>query len=147
MLILADAATATPDGKLFIHGGGITRITAATLPWVQPQIALVARFLMEDADFEQSHELQLSIADPSGALLVPPVPIEFPQPTVPDVQEGEERFMQIALGLASLTFTTEGLYEVELRMDGEVVRSLPLAVVAARLDESGGLVTGRQAPG
>lgn len=143
-MLLADAATASPDGKLFIHGGGVSRIMAPMLPWTQPQIVLVARFEMDqDDDYETPHELQVSATDPDGAVLVPPSRLGVPPQPRPESIEGEERYMNMALGLASLMFGREGVYRFELRLDGELVRSLPLVVVAARISESGEMTVGR----
>ena len=129
MLLLADAATVTPDGKLFIHGGGITRIDATALPWTQPQLFIAARLLVEDDDYQRSHRLELAVTSPSGARLVPPAPLEVPRPPMPPEDSmGEERFMQMALGLASLTFSERGPYRFELWVNGELLRSLPLMV-------------------
>lgn len=142
LMLLADAATASPDGKLFIHGGGVTRITAPVLPWTQPQLVLVARFLVEPDAYNRPHELQVSVTDPEGAIVVPPAQLPVtPQPQ-PEHIQGEELYMNMALGMASLSFTREGAYRFELRLDGKLVRALPLVVVAARLDEQGGIVMG-----
>lgn len=130
MAILADAATAPPDGKLYIHGGGITRITAPVLPWTQPQLAIVARFLVESGDEHESHALEVTLASPQGQNIFPPAAIEIPTHEFPGPPlEGEERFMQMALAIAALTFAVEGVYRINLTLDGEHIRSLPLAVV------------------
>lgn len=143
-MLLADAATATPDGKLFIHGGGVSRLNPPSLPWTQPQLGLVARFVMDLDDYGRPHEIQLSAAAPSGTLLIPPAQLPVEPAPRPDTTAGDEEevYMNMALGLASLTFGEEGVYRFDLRLDGELVRSLPLAVVAARLNEEGGLVIG-----
>jgi hypothetical protein len=130
--MLADAATGTPDGKLFIHGGGITRINPPVLPWTQPQLAIVARLLMDPDDWDATHELQLLVLDPDGALVMPPAPIPVTAPPRPQAAEGEEQYVQLALGLASPTFAREGTYRVELRLGERLLRSLPLSVVAVR---------------
>jgi hypothetical protein len=134
--MLADAATGTPDGKLFIHGGGITRITPPIIPWTQPQLAIVARLRMGPEDWDQEHELQLSLLDPDGALIMPPAPVTVEAPQRPDAAEGEEHYVQLAIGLASPTFAREGLYKVELRLGEKLLRSLPLRVVAVRPEAS-----------
>lgn len=131
-LLVADAAAATPDGKLFIHGGGITRISAPMIPWTQPQLAVVARLRMNEEDWGRVHELQITVVDPNGAFIMPPAPISVPAPPRPPAPEGEEQYVQLALGLASPTFASEGIYRLELRLGEHVLRSLPLSVVAVR---------------
>jgi len=129
MAMLSDAATALPDGKLYIHGGGVTRITATVLPWTQPQLAIVARFLLEEGDEDESHMLGLTFTNPQGHNMLPETSIEVAPQEQPAAVEGEERFLQLALNIAALTFTADGVYHVGLSLNGETVRSLPIAVI------------------
>lgn len=58
-LLLADNAAAA-GGKLYVHGGGITRITPPTLPWVQPLLTVVLRLLADDvADLMAEHSVAM----------------------------------------------------------------------------------------
>lgn len=129
-LLLADAATATPDGKLFIHGGGITQLNPPALPWVQPLITVVVRLRMEEDDWDQPHQMQLEVSNPSGTPIMPPSPINVEATPQPEATEGEDQFLQMALAIANPIFTEEGLYRFDLTIDGELARSMPVAVKA-----------------
>lgn len=132
--LLADAATATPDGKLYIHGGGITRLTAAVLPLVS-QLALVVRLAVDVDDFKQEHTFSFSLADPDGGIVVPPVPLKVAAQEPPKLPEGEERFLQLAIGLGPVTFSRAGLYRLKLTVNNRTLRSMNLPVVAMSSDE------------
>jgi hypothetical protein len=129
--LLADAATVTPDGKMFVHGGGLTRIAVPALPWTQPQLALVMRFRMEESDWDAAHQLQVSLAAPDGTAVIPPGSIEVPVGNQPETLENEESFLQIALSIASVPFLNQGIYTFRLALDGEPRGSLSLAVIGA----------------
>jgi hypothetical protein len=127
--MLADAATGAPDGKLYIHGGGITRIAAPEIPWTQPQLAIVTRLLMAPEDWGQTHRLQVLLLAPDRTPLMPTANVEIPAPSQLPAAEGQEQYMQLTLGFASPTFLEEGLYTVELHVNDELLRSMPLPVV------------------
>lgn len=128
--LLADAATGTPDGKLFIHGGGISRLTPPTLPWTHPMLALVLRFELASDDADRTHEIEVALVSPQGDQMLSPSPkIEVPRQHLNAV-EGEELYLQAALQLGGITFASEGIYSMDVRLDGKKVRSLRLAVVA-----------------
>jgi hypothetical protein len=132
--LLADAAAATPDGKLYIHGGGITRLTTSALPLLAT-LAVVVRFQMEPKDFRTDHTFSLSLSDPDGSVVLPPVPIEFPKQTRPQLPKGEETFLQVALNLGAVTFSRAGAYKLKFAADGHTVRQMTLPVVALSSDE------------
>src|SRR5262245_50313329 len=92
--LLADAATTTPDGKVFIHGGGITRLTPPTLPWTHPMLALVLRFELEEDDPGTSHQISLGLNSPAGEEMLTPAPELDVHPTPTKAVEGEESYLQ-----------------------------------------------------
>lgn len=134
--LLADAATATPDGKLFIHGGGISRITPPVLPWTHPLLAVVLRFELEAGDADRTHELALALVSPKGDQMLSPVPTLEVPPQRTRAVEGEESYLQAALQFATIPFASEGIYTLEVRVDGANVRSVPLAVVAPQTPQA-----------
>jgi hypothetical protein len=138
--LLADAATATPDGKLFIHGGGITRLTPLVLPWTHPLLGVVVRFEVEPGDNEQAHEISLRLVSPDGEQMPLPLPTITVTPERPaHAIEGEEHYVQLALGLAGITFQGDGIHVLELALNGDTIRGLRLAVIApAQVPAPGG---------
>lgn len=132
MALLADAAAGPPDGKLYIHGGGITRITALIQPWPQPSLAIVLRFLTESQDWGKPATISIELEDPAGDKATPPgdMPVEIPGNSYDDTIEGEQTALQIVLNLNNIVFRQLGLFTFTVLLDGDVVARLPLAVVA-----------------
>jgi Family of unknown function (DUF6941) len=125
--ILADAVSTPGDGKFYIHGGGLSRFVVPMLPFPLG-VGLFIRFEVDDADLTRQHHLRVVVYGPVGPNL-PPLdivaePPEEPSPLLPD----EQRFMQVGLMLP-LAVVRTGLYRVELELDGELVRSLPVPLV------------------
>jgi hypothetical protein len=126
-MMLADAATAF-EGKLFVQGGGLTRITAPELPWTQPQVVLVLRFQMAKKDWDVDHEFELAIDGPDGEM-VPRTRIAIPRPRRPNkLIPGEHHYLHSTITIASLRFTSPGIYNFRLWLGGEPIRTLPIAV-------------------
>lgn len=126
--ILADAA-AVHDGKLFIHGGGVTRINAPQLP-IGTTLTLVIRLQVELEDFGREHKLSFSISDPDGAFVIPPQDAAFgsegghPEDAVPD----EELYWTLPIGLGAILFARAGTHRLKVKVDDQE-RVVPLPVV------------------
>lgn len=124
--MLADAAAAL-EGKLYIHGGGFTRITASEVPFVR-QFAFVAQCRVDDGD-DKSQAVGFSLRNPSGAFVVPEhgfnVDLEQHETTAP----GEPVLLNFAVTVNGLLFQEAGVYDAELWFQRAVVASLPLVVV------------------
>jgi hypothetical protein len=128
MAIFADAATAA-EGKVYIHGGGVTRINAPVLPWIQPQLALAVRLVTEPDDIKDEHIITLRLVDPQGAPVLPDAAVRVPPQPPPPKVEGEPTYLLLAVGIGPIPFTHQGIYRVAIIVDGDELRSLPLAVV------------------
>jgi uncharacterized protein DUF6941 len=127
--LLADVVTAPPDGKVYVHGGGLTRITAPVLPFTLPQLGILARFAIEASELERPHDFAFSLTDADGNDVIPPGELRSAPIAPPEVPEGEEHYLQLALNLTGITFPTAGVYHFELRADGEPVKTMTLPVV------------------
>ncbi|MFN8132801.1 MAG: hypothetical protein U0R70_14740 [Solirubrobacteraceae bacterium] len=127
--LLADAAAAL-EGKLYVHGGGITRINSPRFPLVQ-QLAFVLRFLAVDQDdLTSAHTIGVSLTAPDHEFLVPEQGLRIQPPAeYLNVVEGETRAINVALTVNGLVFPAAGMYSAQAYLDGEVVRDLPLPVV------------------
>jgi len=68
--LLADAAIATPDGKLYIHGGGIDTILVPRVPVLHPTLALALSVLVEMDDRGHDLRVDISFLGPDGATLM-----------------------------------------------------------------------------
>jgi hypothetical protein len=125
--MLADAADSY-EGKLYIHGGGITRIQAPALPWLQPQLALVARFHTEPGEVPEGHTLEIRIIDPNGAVAAATGVLKMPAKSIEKISEDEETYVQVILTMGPLPFAREGTHYIEMLLDGDEIRSFPLPV-------------------
>lgn len=126
--ILADAASTPGDDKFYIHGGGLSRFVVPQLPFPLGVAAFI-RFEVDGSDICEPHDFRVAVLGPIGPNIRPidfrSRPLEEPSPPL---LEGEQRFMQIALELP-LMVVREGLYRVDLYVDVELVRSIPVPLV------------------
>jgi hypothetical protein len=127
-LLLADAVSAPPDGKFYIHGGGLSRLEVPGTPCPAP-FGVFARLEVSDAELASSHHFRITLIGPTGLPNIPPLEIQS-EPQKIDVErlESEQRFMQFAISLTALVVRV-GLYHVELRVDKRKVGSVPLPVM------------------
>jgi hypothetical protein len=115
-------------GRMFIHGGGVTRIDAPELPWTHPQLALVMRFEVEDGD-EGVMRLGLRVADPDGDDVVPRGEVLFGPVELGDLAEGEPPFVNWVLTVSPLLLRSAGVYTFEIDVNGVPAGSERLVVV------------------
>jgi hypothetical protein len=125
--LLADAV-ASADGKVYIHGGSVTRLRVPVLPFPLGQLGVYARLLPEDdAELLEPHELLILIIGPTGLPNVPPA--QFTIGAAAELEpllEGEQRLMDLAINIGGVTIMREGLHRVELHLDGQLLGEAPL---------------------
>jgi len=127
-LILADAVSTPPDDKFYIHGGGFSRYEVPALPFPVP-LGVLIRLKVEASDLHKSHHFRVAFIGPTGLPNVPPVEFVGNPPTeTAELVEGEERFVNIALQIGAVA-VRDGLYHLELHIDGHLARRVPLPVV------------------
>ena len=68
--LLADAAVATPEGKLYIHGGGIDTLFVARVPAVHAALAVAVTVLFEASDAGQPVDLSIALVGPTDTQLM-----------------------------------------------------------------------------
>lgn len=131
-LLLADHAVAAPDGKLYINGGGITRLSPPSVPFAIPFLSVVLRFEVSKSDGGE-HSLLIRLRDPQGVDLLPLDPREIPV-TVPPVPGDEETYLQLVLSFGGLPLLTFGTHALIIELDGRPVREMKLPVVPGPVD-------------
>jgi hypothetical protein len=124
--ILADAVTFGPEGKLFIHGGGVGKVYATHFPWPQPQLAVLATLIPEDEPPGSDHDFTVTFRAPSGGELEARAGGNFRIP--PPEREEFRQAINFATQLVGVQFPEEGLYWVRALYDGEELGRLPLEV-------------------
>lgn len=131
--ILADAATVA-EGKLYVHGGGISRINAPSLPLAM-QLTAAIRLIIDREDLGRSHQVMLVVVDPDGSMLMPPISFEpVFEDRNPQMLPDEEQSLQVTLGMG-LQFSRAGTYRIKLTVDEEVLRDMPLPVATLTEDQ------------
>jgi hypothetical protein len=127
--LLADAASIA-DGKLYVHGGGITRIAAPMFPWAHPQLAIVLRVRTNPGEFDgETALLQVRLIAPDGSFVVPAAEIPVPVPRQPVGVPDEEHFVQVTFSIAPVPFPQPGTYRLEIGLEGSVLRQASIPVI------------------
>jgi len=138
--MLANAAAGPPDNLIYVLGGGIDTVSASQFP--VPLIAtLVIRLLRNRTEVSTASRLRIEIQDQDGnAILlpgpagnqvaVPPIHIDVPPVTpAPGLPPHWEIASNAIIPIVGLPLPHDGLYSIEILVNDQWVRSLPLRVV------------------
>jgi len=120
--VLCDAATDN-NGKLNLLGTFDTIFTSQ-LPAIHPQCSIAVRMTFNKVE-EGHHKAKLNFVDEDGKPVMPP--IEMPV----DVQVPEETIFlsrNFIVNIHQLKFEKEGLYSIDIAVDGRQEGSIPLLV-------------------
>jgi len=120
--VLCDAATDN-HGKLNLLGTFDTIFTSQ-LPAIHPQCSIALRMTFNKVE-EGHHKVKLNFVDEDGRSVMPP--IEMPV----DVQVPEETIFlsrNFIVNIQKLKFEKEGLYSIDIAVDGRQEGSVPLLV-------------------
>ncbi|MEY2410396.1 MAG: hypothetical protein QOF48_3066 [Verrucomicrobiota bacterium] len=120
--VLCDAATDN-NGKLNLLGTFDTIFTSQ-LPAIHPQCSIALRMTFNKVE-EGHHKAKLNFVDEDGKPVMPP--IEMPV----DVQVPEETIFlsrNFIVNIQKLKFEKEGLYSIDIAVDGRQEGSIPLLV-------------------
>lgn len=135
--VLADAVSAPPDGKFYVLGGGITRFNLIQFP-AAVQLGVYARFELDQDEPVASHQIRIHFIGPNGVDLLnggPEIPVQAPEEP-PNWEEGEARFVAIAINMGPVPIQEHGVYTLRLDLDGDTMREMKLpAVVPAPIQQ------------
>jgi hypothetical protein len=120
---LADAADAEPGRKFYVLGGGVDSIGAQSFPVVHPHLALLIRLLVHPTEADRPHSMEIRLIDSDGHELVK---LEGSFSASGGGAPGRELPMNISLAMANTRFERAGDYSIELLVDNQHVKSLPL---------------------
>ena len=120
--VLCDAATDN-NGKLNILGTFDT-IYTSQLPATHPQCSIAVRMTFNKVE-DGTHTVKLNFVDEDGKSVMPPIEIPV-EVAVPD----ETIFLSrnFIVNIQKLKFDKEGLYSIEIAVDGRQEGSIPLLV-------------------
>ncbi len=138
--LLAQAASAPPDGLLYIHGGGINTVWTQQVP-LSFQGTLVIRLLADRSELERQHALEIQFNDADGrGVLAPPIRLPISANAVPGHPVGWPVPVQVVANLTGIRLEREGSYTIDVLLDDQHLGSENLRVVV-------GLPPGVPAPG
>lgn len=126
-VMLADHASVA-EGKLYIHGGGITRFQVPSLPFAIPTLSVILRFKPQPGDIG-NHRIRLAFINPDGLQTLPPDPLDVAIGRGDGLLEGEEEFTQFVMSFAGLPLLAAGLHTLRISWDDDVLREFSIPVV------------------
>ena len=120
--VLCDAATDN-NGKLNILGTFDT-IYTSQLPAIHPQCSIAIRMTFNKSE-EGTRAVKLNFVDEDGKSVMPPIEIPI-EVAVPE----ETIFLSrnFIVNIQKLKFEKEGLYSIDIAVDGRQVGNIPLLV-------------------
>ncbi len=132
LFMLADGASAA-DGKLYIHGGAITRVSPPTLPSPPIILTVVARFLVDVEELgEAAVPLTVTWTRPDGSVRL--VGSAEASRDRPEAVPQDEDLGAVMLMNTLITFDVAGRHEVSLRLgdDPDPIAVRGLLVIAPK---------------
>jgi hypothetical protein len=135
IVLLADYAQAI-NGKLYIQGGGWSRIVPPPMPGLPPGVCLVpcalaVRFLVGWEEANKKHTVIIRLLDEDGHPVSPAVPPDQPPIEVttqlevgrpPGLVEGTDLDAALAVNFQGLPLTRKR-YQFTLEIDGQQVKT------------------------
>ncbi len=131
-LLVADHASVDASGKIYVNGGGITRLTTP-LPGILPFLSLLALFVVDEDDLHQEHSAQIRISGPDGSQLAD-LPEHKIGPLERKAEPYEDQYFTIVVTVGGLPLAKAGRYTFELRVDDKPAGEVSVAVIQAPHD-------------
>jgi hypothetical protein len=138
---LADSVV-SPDGKLYVQGGGWTVINTPALPCRQPRLGLAALIRVPySLAINESHKFEVHLEDADGTILplgdapgatpdgkIRRVGGEFTVGRPPGILPGDDQLVGISMNVDGLLFEKAGVYRFVISIDGVDVKTLRFRV-------------------
>ncbi len=130
--LLANAAEAPPNGLVYILGAGFDTIHRDAFPTPFGGV-VVLRILTTRLEAERTHKVEVHCVDEDGAPVLPqPIVLTLsPRAVPPDFPHGWELAASIVINLTTVPIAQPGLYNFEILIDDQQVRTLPFRAVKA----------------
>lgn len=125
--LIADAATVA-EGKLFVHGGGWTSLSAAGLPVVHPSMALALVFRVDFGEALTTGEFRVELVDEDGSPQGPAAGGQLTAGHAPGTRPGQDIDIPLALTFPAVRFERAGRYRWAISWNGEPVDSVAFSV-------------------
>jgi hypothetical protein len=126
--LLADHS-AVSEGKLYVNGGGVTRLNVPTIPFAIPSLSVIVRYLIEGPEDHREHAVGVRLETPSGVNVFPAEPVGRADVGPPSGAPDEEQFLQLSLNFGGVPIVELGTYVLSAMLNDEVMRRMTLPVV------------------
>ena len=123
--MFADSADATPEGKVFISGGGLDVLQALSFPATHPVLTLVMQLLVGPEDKDKGEQLvTFEGTTPSGELWLrgESAPLSYREPDA----AGRLAKYNFIIKFAMLPLPLEGKYTIRVKVSDQEIATLPL---------------------
>lgn len=128
-MLLAQAASAPPDGLLYIHGGGINTVLTQQVP-LAFQGTLVIRLFADRSEAGRQVPLEIQINDEDGRqVLQQPVRLPIAAQPVPNHPVGWPIPVQVVANLTGVQLERAGEYTIDVLLNDQHVGSEHLRVL------------------
>lgn len=117
--IVADAVSPGLQGKMFVHGGGVTSIAAAAFPYVHPQLGLLLTLVYEGPEDDIEQRVQVAIENNEGDEVATVLDLETDKPSEPFEERKSFLLIHLLGEMAGLQFEKPGRYWMVLKLNGE----------------------------
>jgi hypothetical protein len=125
---LADAAEVQPGQKFHVLGGGVSRVTGSTLPFVHPHLSLVVGLRVTAVERNREHEIGFIFTAPDGSQ----VTSASGKVIAHGPSEAADVVVTLAIDLWNLTLQSLGEHLVRIMVDGSERKRLGLTVAQAQ---------------
>lgn len=128
LALIADHAIAHPDGRLYITGGGFTRIVADHVPHVHPHLSFVIRVSFDSAEINQASVIGVDAWGPHGRPFLQPIRWNLGW----DSQVSEAHWVpavHASFSAQQVIFDVEGIYVFRVSVNGLSLGEVPLEVI------------------
>jgi uncharacterized protein DUF6941 len=131
LFTLCDHAVVPPDGKIYIHGGGVHQLYVPQLPGPLRTLFLVVRVSIPWHMLGEPHTIRIRALDldrrPIGPDPLISTPFELGKP--PGHRPGDESAINLCAELSGLTIAQPMTLRFHLLVDDDAIGSLPLKVL------------------
>jgi hypothetical protein len=126
--IVADAVSGGPQGKWFVHGGGVTEISAFEFPYIQAKLGLLITLVYDGPEDDTEQDVEIAIVSDAGVETAKLLQLHAPKP--PEAFEARESWQLIHLigDVSGLRFDEPGRYWVVLKLNGNEMDRMLLDV-------------------
>jgi hypothetical protein len=129
---IADHVAAPPDGKFYVQGAAFSRVEVSGLP-TPLNLGVVALLRVSEAEAGEEHRVRITLFGPTEMPNVDAIEGVTQPQEISGQLDGEEIFIQIAVMIPGIA-VREGLHQVELVVDDQMIRRIPLPVMVRPAD-------------